>query len=688
MTVLSALIALLGGHVFVYKATEPVERVNLAGTFNNWDKNATPMRRDADGVTWRVEVQLEPGIHYYKFVLDGERWIVDPKAKRNEDDGNGNVNSVLEILPADFDVPSSPTDDRIAASALRHQADNPDVNFDDGSLTFRLRVRPDDLCEVVWLPREGSETPMARVMDDGLYAWYAASVPWDGKRRVEYSFRVRSGATSRTFGPRGLTDSTEGNRFRLDPQRYRPFVVPSWVSGAVMYQIFPDRFENGDPSNDPDDVQPWDTEPTYFNRYGGDVAGIARRIDYLRELGVGCVYFNPVLAAPSNHRYDAEDHFRIDPQFGTNEEFRELVASLQRAGMRVVFDGVFNHVGVTFRPFADVVREGERSKYKDWFFIDSFPIRMADPPNYQAWWGFWSMPKLNVANAEVRAHLFRFARFWTREMGIDGWRLDVANEVPHDFWREFRTRVKTMSPEAWIVGEIWGDGSPWLDGTQFDSVMNYRFRELALNFVARRRSTPSDLYARLFALYRAHPPQVSRAMMNLLGSHDTPRILTECGGDERLAMLATTLQFAWVGAPSVYYGDELGMEGGRDPENRRGMRWDLVQPSNCMLAHYRNLIAARNASTALQTGEPLSLLIDDPAQTLAFARVAGQSVAVCVLNRSERARRVEVPLDALPSRPNPTDRISGRTGTLTSNRLIVELPPYGSALFTEASQRK
>ncbi|MGE0000937.1 MAG: glycoside hydrolase family 13 protein [Fimbriimonadaceae bacterium] len=345
------------------------------------------------------------------------------------------------------------------------------------------------------------------------------------------------------------------------------------MQDTVFYQIFPDRFDNGDKRNDPEGTVGWDADPTWFNWFGGDFAGVSRRQDYLASLGISGVYLNPVFQGPSNHRYETTDYQRSDPRLGTNAQFRELVRTFRYNKIRVVLDGVFNHTAVDFPPFADILARQKESSYLDWYEVSSFSVTVRDAPPYRAWFGFKSMPELNFDNSDVEDAILEVVDFWEKEAAIDGWRLDVANEVPHEFWKKFRTRVKLHSQDRWIVGEIWGDGTPWLGGDQFDSVMNYRFREAVLGLVARRTLPPSAFMERLMGVWNAHPPQVSRNMLNLLGPHDTPRLLHECGGDESRARFAAMLQFAWPGAPSIYYGDEIGMTGGQDPNNRRGMEW-------------------------------------------------------------------------------------------------------------------
>lgn len=636
-------------HEFVYRAETKLESVNVAGSFNNWNRDADPMQVDADGLTWRLHRSFEPGRYAYKFVLNKETWITDPKSWKDEGDGNGNTNSILAIFPSDYDRPARPTDGVLAKSALSHEQKAPALNVDRGELTLSFRLRPDD-AQKVEIVINGKASPMHVFRSDDFYELRRVTVPWKGTAALQYVFRIYDGSKSYDFGPGGLVAKGAAQPFRLDPKTFTPFLVPEWVQGEVFYQIFPERFRNGSKANDPAGVLPWDAEPKYFNFMGGDLAGIQQKAGYLQDLGVGAIYLNPIFKSPSNHGYETSDYKQVEPRFGTNADLIALTRNLHSRKIRTVLDGVFNHTAVDFAPFADVLKKGRESEYRDWYYIKEYPVVVRDNPPYEAWFGFPSMPKLNVENPQVQAHLFGALDYWKREADIDGWRLDVANEVSPAFWRKFRSQVKSESPDMWIVGEVWGDGNPWLGGDQWDSIMGYQFRDAALGFVARGETKPSQFVNRLFYVYESYPPQVSRSLMNLLGSHDTARFLTECKGDQNLARLGASLLMTWPGSPSIYYGDELGMEGGPDPDNRRGMRWDLESSSNQMLSHYRKLVHLRRQSPALRAGNPVRLTVDDKTGTLAFGRILDQDAALIAVNRSPSPQTIQI---VLPSQwPN------------------------------------
>lgn len=450
------------------------------------------------------------------------------------------------------------------------------------------------------------------------------------------------------------------------------YSVPEWAKHAVFYSIFPDRFANGDPANDPPGCHPWRVEPgedepaVYRSFFGGDLEGIIQRLPYLQELGVTALYLTPIFLSPSVHKYDTTDYYQIDRHFGDLETAGRLVDRCHAAGMRVVLDAVFNHCGQEFFAFQDVLKRGARSPYLRWFELHGLPVQ-TDPPNYTTFAnGVSRMPKLMTANPEVRLYLLQVARYWTQTLGIDGWRLDVANEVDPQFWREFRQTVRSVNPDALIVGEVMTRADAWLQGDQFDSVMNYPFRQACLDFFATDAIRADEFAARLARLRAAYASPVHQVLWNLLDSHDTPRFRTECreaakrqggaavGHSRDRQALAAILQLTYEGAPLIYYGDEVGMEGGGDPDCRRPMIWEESRQDQELLTLYRRLLALRKELPALRCGFYRALVRDGLRNVFAFWRgpaaeggepypAAGPQVVV-VLNNHPLAQQVEVPL--------------------------------------------
>ncbi len=419
-------------------------------------------------------------------------------------------------------------------------------------------------------------------------------------------------------------------------------IAPTWAKDAIFYQIFPERFANGDPSNDPPNVEPWGGEPTARNYFGGDLQGIIDHLDYISALGINCLYLNPIFWSTSNHKYHAKDYLKIDPHLGDESVFKRLVDECHARSIRIILDGVFNHTGVDFFAFEDVKKYGKNSRYVKWFNIYSFPVGPPRKPNYECWWNLGDLPKLMVHEPEVRQYLFNVTEYWMK-FGIDGWRLDVPNEISHAFWIEWRKLVKSLNPEAYIVGEIWDDGSSWLQGDQFDAVMNYRFRRSCVEFFARRTMTPSEFDRSLARTRALYPDEVNYVLQNLLGSHDTERFLTVCNGNKAAMKLAWLFQMTYVGAPMVYYGDEVGMTGGKDPGCRGTMIWERSKQDADLLETMKQLIVLRKSYPVLRHGTFEPCIVANDKNLYGYWRRAtdGSSAVLVVLNNSLHAQDVD-----------------------------------------------
>jgi cyclomaltodextrinase len=515
----------------------------------------------------------------------------------------------------------------------------------DGRVVFKLQSSCDEVqdAQLVWNdPNATREIPLQRLGHVNGTEYFAACL--EAKRQIQYAFKLHSCGRSRWLTPVGLQVDSDMPRewFAYDPKQHEPFETPGWVRDAVFYQIFPERFYNGNPKNDPPNVEPWGNEPTTRNFMGGDLQGILDKLDYLEELGVTALYLTPIFRSNSSHKYDTIDYFAVDPHFGGMSLLRKLVNSCHKRGIRIILDAVFNHCSHLHPYFLDVKKRGKKSRYWDWFTIKKWPI-----PNrftkhkqalewYECWWGFHTLPKLNFSNPEVEKYFLDVAQFWLREAHIDGWRLDVPNEIIQSFWPKFRRAVKEANPEAYIVGEIWDDATAWLQGDQFDAVMNYRFQKALLGYFAEETLDTKGLDHTLRQIMMDYPEQATAVMLNLLGSHDTARPMTASTGDLDALKLMVTLQFSFEGAPCIYYGDEIGMEGGKDPECRRCYPWDKPELQNRNLfAYYKKLIAIRKTNPALHVGTFRPFVVDDERELYAFERRADGNHCVVALNRSE-----------------------------------------------------
>lgn len=375
---------------------------------------------------------------------------------------------------------------------------------------------------------------------------------------------------------------------------------PEWAKDMIWYQIFPDRFCNGDPSINPKECKPWGTEPTGDNFMGGDLQGVIDKLDYLQELGVNGLYFCPIFKATTNHRYDTIDYLQIDETLGTKETFKKLVEEAHSRGMKIMLDAVFNHLGYFSPQWQDVIANGEKSRYKDWFYINKFPVvdrkleeLDGNNLNYETFGRTPIMPKLNTENPEVVEYLLKVVEFWSGEMNIDAWRLDVCNEVDHVFWRKFRQKVLEVNKETYILGEVWHDGLPWLMGDQFDSVMNYSLTQAMHEFFITNEIDAEQFKYRVNQMLVNYPMQVIESTFNLLDSHDTPRILTLANGVKEKVKLALIFMFTQVGASCIYYGTEVGMEGNQgmgEEFHRRCMIWDEEKQDRDMFEFLQKLI--------------------------------------------------------------------------------------------------
>lgn len=376
---------------------------------------------------------------------------------------------------------------------------------------------------------------------------------------------------------------------------------PQWLNHAIFYQIFPDRFANGDSTNDPQGVFPWGSQPDREHFMGGDLRGIIQKLDYLQELGINALYLNPIFQAGTNHRYDTHNYFEIDPALGTKVDFKQLVDESHRRGIHILLDGVFNHCGLEFSPFQDLIEKGDASPYRDWFFVDRFPVTTS-PLSYQTCGGAEYLPKLNTTNQAVQDFILDVAEYWIREFNIDGWRLDVPWKADFDFWKHFRTRVKQVKPDAYIVGEIWRDSLTWLDGTTCDGTMNYPLREYLLDFCVHDHMDAED-FAYFLTRLLDDLGDNRGGQLNLIGSHDTARVLELAAGDRRKMKLISGLQMLLPGVPMIYYGDEVGLRGANDPDCRRCMPWEPEVWDQDLYAHYQKMIQIRRQHTWLSHAE-------------------------------------------------------------------------------------
>lgn len=495
--------------------------------------------------------------------------------------------------------------------------------------------------------------------------------------------------------------------------------TPDWVKDAVFYQIFPDRFARSERVGKPANLESWDSPPTAYGFKGGDLLGIVEHLDYLADLGITAIYLNPIFQSAANHRYHTQDYYRVDPLLGGDAAFRRLLDAAHARGIRVVLDGVFNHASRGFYQFYHTLENGAASPYLDWFHFDTprleggrrpaaYPERREQDgcpgaPNsqeafgYRAWWDLPALPEFNTDSPEVRRFLFDVSRYWL-EQGIDGWRLDVPACIDDDsFWQQFRSEVKDVNPDAYIVGEIASDATRWLQGDQFDGVMNYLFTRACLGFFGgaavdsellppplRPLDTPlgaASFARRIEHLLEMYPPEATLAQLNLLGSHDTPRFLTLVQERKAVLRLAVVFQMTYPGAPSIYYGDEIGMLGGPDPDCRRAFPWDESCWDHELRGFFQRCIALRKAHPALRRGRLVTLHAGDG--LLVYLRSLAQDRLVITINNSATTDRLEVPVgDHLSDGTRLEDLIHEGAARVAAGRVRgPALAPYSASVF-------
>ncbi|MGF1632650.1 MAG: alpha amylase N-terminal ig-like domain-containing protein [Phycisphaerae bacterium] len=804
--------------------TDRPTSVNLAGSFNGWNNGATPMTDDNGDNVWEVTLTDIPmGRHQYKFVVNGDVWMTDPTDDRSlrVGDNYGGENSGF-IAGPDIRKAEPPKPNDIKPDFVRHDPMMDLTAIDTGLMRARVRVQADDAqrAELLVMPAGDlsamTATRMEHAGTDGGYDVFEATVQLPpGMQAAEYAFRLIDG------------DHTYVTQDRL--LEVPAFDIPEWTHHAQWYQIFPERFRNGNPDNDPgafeyENLIPWEADwwethadagevagegnfyqgagNVWNRRYGGDIQGVKEALPYLRSLGVTAIYFNPVFEGESMHKYDTADFRHIDDNFGirsnvrgdryeiypptpnrlsTNPDewgwtesdkvFLDFLAEAKRQGFKVIVDGVFNHVGRAHPYFIDVLEKGPESEFADWFEITDW----GDPANHRPMadpfavhgkpggiqWRAWDQANghLPVFRKDAEKglaegpynHIMAITKRWldpdgdpSTDDGIDGWRLDVPGDIPHPFWRDWRKVVKETKPDAYITGEIWNWAQPWLQGDQFDAVMNYQFAMTAQDFFVDREIEPSELDSRVNQLLTAYPRPITYAQQNLFDSHDTDRLASmfvnpgrpydganrpqdnaanfdppysdrKPTEEEWTRMLqAITFQQTFVGAPMTYYGNEVGMWSPDDPSNRQPMVWmdklpyedERITFNHRVFDHFQRTKATRAAFEALRVGEFETILVDDERDVYGFVRKHDDQEVYVVVNRSANPVTVQVPvtyggalfdyldesqvelvpMDIHEPTSRPTVRVfEGVEGLLAQDGVVtVELEAWDSAVLAPA----
>jgi glycosidase len=414
------------------------------------------------------------------------------------------------------------------------------------------------------------------------------------------------------------------------------FAPPAWVGDTIWYQIMPDRFRRGDMGSKRFPLRKWEDPKNihFWDFYGGDLKGITEKLPYLQELGITGIYMTPIFLSNSNHKYNTFAYDQIDPDFGTEEDLKELVDTAHTLGIRVMLDAVFNHSGPEFAPWQDVVEKGPQSPYWDWFFVNQWPIPKLPLGTRDKFFSFaftGMMPKLNTNNPEVARYCLDRCRYWVENWNIDGIRFDVGNEVSHSFLKTLNAGLKAVKPDLFLLGEIWHDSLPWLLGDEYDSTMNYPFLECVHNFWMDNQDSRELKYA-LNRCYSMYPEQVNRVLFNFLDTHDTMRVLNRCGGDKSTFFQQLALLMTLPGSACIYYGTEIALEGGNDPDCRRPMPWQKVDSGECAedFRATADLIRLRKAYPQLRRGEILWKHFPDVPRLVCYGRRCDEDYVLAV----------------------------------------------------------
>lgn len=707
--------------------------VAVGGEFNNWSETEFPLKPDGAG-HFVADVKLAEGPHSYRFFVDGA-WVNDSaehsEADLEESNGIRGHNSAIMVGPDGRDFPKL-APNRIAADALHYVPQNiryfDPVSSKELRIAFAAQAGNLSAAAIYTLAGKTWRHDDLYLVDTRTGVDYFSGVVVSNTPDLTYFFELKDGETTGFYaGGKYVTQISEARRNAFHGRVQPAFETPEWARHAVWYQIFPERFRNGDKSNDPPNTVPWRMKwsaPTPTppgaetagrggrgnnvnnRRYGGDIQGIREELPYLRSLGVNCLYLNPVFKSPSLHKYDTTDYRHVDDNFGFAGDLAELsgetedpatwkwsrsdkllldfVADAHRQGFKVILDGVFNHAGGQFGPFLDVRQNGKNSRFADWFNIRSWDpftwISFGDRPG-------GNMPELKKDPATglapgPRDFVLAITKRWIApdgdpSRGVDGFRLDYAQNVPRVFWVTYRKFVKSIKPDAYITGEIWTPATSYLGGDAWDATMQYAFSNALQAFLiggSQKPITATVFADRLRRFDFLYPFQVALNQMNLLDSHDTDRWASRfvnadfppapnpSGGRRNYNVSkpnerewqrmeqSIAVQMTGVGAPMVYYGDEVGMWGATDPDDRQPMIWKDLEPyddpevtfNQPLFDRYVRLIAIHRRLPALQTGFVHIVLADDTRNIVAYSRDLGDQHVYVVINKSAAPQSVDL----------------------------------------------
>lgn len=579
----------------------------------------------------------------------------------------------------------------IFSSMLHEPKSAQSYAFDVNTLHIRFRTARNDVSKIEvlavdpfnWIPRNDGtliydfdtdsvvHIQMEKEQQTEDYDCWFAQIPEIKWKRIKYCFVVENLKEKYIIGSRDRLPYTEekDKLYNLSNYFNYPYIhdedlyqAPDWISDTVWYQIFPERFCNGTPM-DGRNVLPWGSQEMdgYHKKFGGNLQGIIQKLDYIKKSGFNGIYLNPIFDSPSSHKYDTTDYFKVDSDLGTNCLLGHLVEEAHKRGIRVMLDAVFNHCGYYHPYWQDVLKNGIQSQYYDCFYIldpdkpiisgeimNGIPGECAkEELNFRTFAYTQVMPKWNTKNPIVRQYLLEVAAYWIENYHIDGWRLDVSNEVSHDFWREFRKTVKSINPDTYILGETWDNSYPWLMGDQFDAVMNYEFSVPVWNFFRDKKVNGVKYSGEAFRqkigkLLTEYPKHVTTNLFNLLDSHDTERILNTVGNQTDKVKLAYLFLLTFPGTPCIYYGSEMGMVGG-EHSNRQCMIWDKKMQDSDLYEFIQRLIELRRRTESFRSTELTFLDVVTDKGTILYRKSASEENVYVLIHNDQEPEKIQVP---------------------------------------------
>ena len=560
--------------------------------------------------------------------------------------------------------------------------------------TVNLRIHSEPKIAKVWLLVEDDDL---RPLELEMYAETDRFKFWN----LNFNFRTTVSKFSFAaqtedelniyFGTSGVANFiSPSEKWIYSSEDFPRHTIPDWVYGGVMYQIFPERFRNGNDEITPENAIPWESTPTRLDFHGGDLHGVTEKIDYIKDLGVNIIYLNPIFLSSSTHKYDAWDHFKVDDTFGGDEALKDLINEAHSRNMKVVLDCSLNHVHPRHFAFQDIVEKGEESEYKDWFTVFDYPVRFLHRPHlyantykvgwdgnseeyktylektfketkvpvevvdddgpiieptFKAWWGVPDMPKVNFKSEGARQWALDVTEHWIKNFDIDGWRMDVAKELDFSFWKDFRDVAYSAKKDILLISEIFGDTSQWLQGERFDGTMNYSFRETMTDYFATKRIDNKEFANSLANLYSMYSFEALSSCQNLLSSHDVKRFLNRCGANTDGMFGAVFLQATFPGIAGIYYGDEIGLGGADDPQNREPFPWESEDKWNKDLLKFTSeLMSIKTSQPILRYGNFEMVTYDD--NYVIFRRVLNDESLLCIVNRDLKNKDIELNTNA------------------------------------------